>query len=241
MDCYAPPCSLSPAPHAPDQAISVTQLVDLELKAEFLTRWQLPRITYALPRRALTLALERAGEVPLDLLLYGLQLRSSQSSHQWRQYEPAMARLAVLLAPKDDRLTVTAAGDDWRLEIGPVAQDDSVVAIQRGDSVIATIAPRTNGSLRIAACRPLDAKSASFLLELGRLPAADGSVGLRASNWEYVCDCAASTGNIYAASRGEASLSYWARGIDDHLDAEGLKPRLPAFVATELGTSYTWA
>lgn len=45
-----------------------------------------------------------------------------------------------------------------------------LVTIQRGDALIAAITARDDGRLRVAVFRPLDAKSAEYLIGLGQVP-----------------------------------------------------------------------
>ena len=94
-----------------------------------------------------------------------------------------MARLAELIAPADDRTLVTAAGPEWWIEIGPVDLTGPIVTIQRGDVLIAAMAAREDGRLRLAAYRPLDATSAQLIINLAVRPHPDdGTVCMRANN-----------------------------------------------------------
>jgi hypothetical protein len=74
-----------------------------------------------------------------------------------------MARLVELILPAKSPETVTAAGDNWWLEIGTVDLRGRIVTIQRADCLIAAIAPRPDGRLRVATYRPLDGKSSGYL------------------------------------------------------------------------------
>jgi len=159
-----------------------------------------------------------------------------------------MERLANLLTSDDDRKVVTAASDNWWLEIGSVDLDSKLVTVQRGDSLIAAIASRDDGRLCVAVFRPLDAKSAEYLIGLGQVPHPKHGVCMRENNWEYALDCSAGSGNYYAADRGEAYLSFWEKGIGISWDGtevpewrtqKDLVPRRAAMVATELGVHYT--
>ena len=124
-----------------------------------------------------------------------------------------MSRLSELLAPEDERDVISAAGDTWWIEIGPVDLSGKLVTVQRGNDLIAAITPRDDGRLRVAVFRPLDAKSAEYLTGLGQLPHPEHGVCMRENNWEYALDCSAGNGNYYAADRGEAYLSYWEKGL----------------------------
>jgi hypothetical protein len=106
-------------------------------------------------------AVSGTGELPLAVMLHGLQRRSEEGGDaDWKALEPAMDRLAGLLAPDDAREVLSASGDDWWLEIGPVDLEASLVTVQRGDDLVAAITRREDGRLRVAVFRPLDAKSA---------------------------------------------------------------------------------
>ena len=73
------------------------------------------------------------GDLPLALMLRGLQERSRDGEARCPSLEPAIDRIAELLAPDDAREVLSAAGEDWWLEIGPVDLNANLVTIQRGD------------------------------------------------------------------------------------------------------------
>lgn len=146
-------------------------------------------------------------------MLRALQQHVAEGGVAWRQYELAMDRLAQLLAPEDGRTVVPVMGDGWWLELGPVDLAGELVTIQREDSLVAAISTREDGRLRTAVFRPLDGKSAEYLIGLGRLPHPEHAVCMRESNWQYALDCSAGNGNYYAAERGEVYLSYWKHGL----------------------------
>jgi hypothetical protein len=223
-------------------------LVMLRFKGAALEQLGLPDIDYPVPSELVEQALASDGELPLAEMLFGLQLHSRQGATDWQALEPAMARLAELMAPEgDDRPLVDAAGETWWLEIGPVDLSEEIVTIQRREELVAAIAPRDDGRLRVAAYRPLDAKSAEYLIGLALRPHPEHGVCMRANNWEYARDGSFGMGNHYAYDRGEAHLSYWEKGIGYTRDGEevphwlakrGLAPRTPAHVAMELGVHY---
>src|SRR5690554_5173056 len=99
--------------------------------------------------------------------------------------------------------------DQWWMEVGSVDLDGEVVTIQKGNDLLAALSPRDDGRLRIVVFHPLDSKSLDYLTEVSRVPHPEYGVCMRANNWEYALDCSASSGNAYAADRGEAYLSYW--------------------------------
>lgn len=223
-------------------------LVELHLKPAALERYGLPDVPYSVPAADLQAALLGDGELPLTVMLHGLQLRSRDGAAQWLQIEPAMNRLAELLAPDDTREFVSAAGDTWWLEIGPVDLGSKLITIQRGDVLVAAITARDDGRLRVAVFRPLDAKSAEYLIGLSQVPHPEHGVCMRENNWEYALDSSAGNGNFYAADRGEAYLSYWEKGLGVSWDGtevpewrkqKDLVARPAAGVATELGVYCT--
>jgi hypothetical protein len=222
-------------------------LYELRLGANFLARHGLPDIAYPVAPELLNEALAGGGEMPLAALLQGLQRRSGSASEGWRALEGAMARLAELIAPEDDRDTVVAEGEDWWLEIGPADLAGRIVTIQREDCLLAAVGPRDDGRLRVAAYRPLDAKSAACLVAMSRKPHPVHGVSMRADNWEYALDHSAGFRQMYAAERGEAYLSLWENGLGIAHDGEvladwfaqrALAPRRPAQIAIELGVHH---
>ena len=161
-----------------------TSFAELHLKPEALLRFGLPNIGYPIPAAMLPELLASSDDLPLAALLHWLQQQSSQADCDFRKLEPAMARLARLLALDDDtRDTVTA------------------------------IARRDDGRLCAAAYRPLDASSANKLIILAQNPHPDGGVCMRENNWEYALDASAGMAQAYAAEEGSAYFSYWQRGI----------------------------
>jgi hypothetical protein len=225
-----------------------TRFAELHLKPEALLRFGLPNIGYPIPAAMVPELLASSDDLPLAALLHWLQQQSSQAERDFRKLEPAMARLARLLAPDDDtRDTVTAIGDDWWLELGPVDLAGEIVTIQRDNELVVAIARRDDGRLRAAAFRPLDASSANKLLILAQNPHPDGGVCMRENNWEYALDASAGMAQAYAAEEGSAYFSYWQRGIGTFHDGKtsaifrahrNLAARRSAEVAIELGLHY---
>ena len=224
---------------------------DMRLKSAALARYNLPDILYPLPIAQFSEALDDGGELPFAQMLYALQQRSAEAGADWVALEPALERLASLLAPDDDRLIASAAGEDWWVEIGPVDLDGPIVTIQRRDQLIGALSQREDGRLRLATYHPLDGKSARLIIGLGSRPhPSDGTVCMRPNNWEYALDCSAGSGQWYAFERGEAHLSYWEHGlglkhdrsIDPHWHALRDQPRRCAVeVAMELGVAYAYS
>ena len=181
-------------------------------------------------------------------MLYGLQKNSREDESYWQRVSPAMVRLGELLAPEDMRDSISATGDNWWLEVGPVDLNDTLVTIQRRNTLIAAITPMNDGRLRAAVFHPLDAKSLSYLMGLSQKPGPKHGVCMRENNWEYALDCSAGIGNWYACDRGEAYLSYWEKGLGLSSDGTeipvwrnqlGLIARPAAQAITEIGVYYT--
>jgi hypothetical protein len=218
-------------------------LTDLTFKAETLERLRLPDIPYPVAADALDSALGSGGGLPFAAMLHGLQQRSDEGGADWMAMEPAMERLAELIAGDDNGETMAVSGEEWWLEIGPVDLGGRIVTIQRGYHLIAAMGPLPDGRLRVSVFRPLDAKSARYLTDLSRLPHPEGGVCMRDNNWEFALDCSASMGNFYAFDQGFAHLSYWSDGLGIHGDGtdspewimkRNLVARPAAMVAAEL-------
>ena len=195
------------------ESAALEQYTELHLKPAILDQFGLPDIGYPLTDKALAGALSGGGELPFAEMLHGLQLKSQDGGADWRSMRGAMDRLAALLEPDDDRAALSAAGEDWWLEVAPVELGCRIVTIQRGDLLVAAVARRADGRLRVAAYQPLDGKAAGYLIGLGRTPHPVHGVCMRENNWEYALDCSAGAGNGYADERGEAYLSLWDHGL----------------------------
>jgi ADP-ribosylglycohydrolase len=227
---------------------NMKNFAELHLKPQTLTRYDLPDIPYPIPVDRLQSVSSENNELPLAVMLHALQQRSQDGKANWQLQEPAMDRLAHLLTPEDNREAISAAGDHWWLEIGPVDLESKLVTVQRGDTLIAAIVAREDGRLRVAVYRPLDAKSAEYLIGLGQVPHPEQGVCMRENNWEYALDCSAGMGNHYAYDRGEAYLSYWEKGLGISSDnsevpewrkQKDMNCRQAALVVTELIVHYT--
>jgi len=222
---------------------------EIHLKPELLEAYGLPDIGYPVQLDALDAILGKNGEMPFAEMLFGLQERSREGTADWKRLELAMDRLAQLIAPPDTRDIITAAGDTWWLELGPVDLNNAkLVTIQRGGLLIAALTNRGDGRLRVAVFRPLDAKSAIYLIGLSLLPHPEYGVSMRENNWEYAIDQTPGLGNAFADERGEAYLCYWEKGLgikpDGTLYPEwramtNLVPKSAALAAVELGVYYT--
>lgn len=221
----------------------------LRLRAAALARHGLPDITYPLAFEPLQQAVVSGGELPFAAMLCALQAQAATAA-DWEALEPALEHLAELLAPEDARELVTVAGDDWWLELGAVDQDACLVTIQRGDRLLAAIAPRADGRLRVAVYRPLDGRSIGTLIALSRVPDREHGVSMGRDNWGCALDASAGMGQWYAADAGSSYLAYWAQGLGVAHDGSavepwraqrGVPPRPAGRVATELGIQYAYA
>ena len=206
-------CIPNSEPYLKDSWLAMPNSADIHLRPEVLARYGLPDIAYPIASADQRAELAIGGELPLAAMLRGLQEVARDGQADWKHLEPAMKRLSELLTPDDGRDVISAAGDNWWIEIGPVDLGSKLVTVQRGTDLIAAIASRGDGRLRVAVFRPLDAKSAEYLIGLGQVPDPEHGVCMRENNWEYALDCSASNGNYYAFDRGEAHLSHWEKGI----------------------------
>ena len=222
-------------------------MINLKFEPSVLMLYGLPDILYSVPAEILGPMIEDGGKMPFAAMLHGLQERSAAGDADWQSLEPTLGTLAELLTPEDEREVMSAAGHNWWVEFGSVNLNEPIVTIQRGEMLIAALAKRDDGRLRLATFRPLDSKSAGYITALCLKPNPEtGEVCMRQNNWEYALDCSAGTGNWYAADRGKAHLSLWDRGIgrmhNGSLDGpwhamRKLQQRPPANVAMELGVA----
>jgi ADP-ribosylglycohydrolase len=126
--------------------------------------------------------------------------------------------MSELITRGDQGEVISASGQNWWLEIGPVDLNRELVTVQHGSELIAAITPRPDGRLRVAVYRSLDSQRAAFLTSVGQVPHPEKGVNMRKNNWEFALDCSAHMGQYYAAERGDAYLSYWAKGLGVSLD-----------------------
>ncbi|WP_296721620.1 hypothetical protein [Erythrobacter sp.] len=211
--------------------------VMLQFKPEALARHGLPVITYPMPVALLEIMLGNDGESPLPFMLAGLQIFTARGGCQWENFEPALLNLTENLAPDDRREEISAAGENWWIELGDIDPAAPAITIERDGKLIAAMTKREDGRLRATAFRSLDGKSANMLIGLSLRPHPVHGVSMRENNWEYALDCAAANGNNYAASRGEAYLGYYPDGIEARL----LEMMRPALVALQLGVCFAFS
>jgi len=225
---------------------SMDEFISIQLTKSFLDQYNLPDILYPIPTSRFEEFVESGGNLGFHDLLYFLQEYSCTLS-EWQGIEEAMTELTTIVAPHEDHAYINAQGDEWFIVCGVVDLKDEIVTIQRGDHLVAAIRPLQDGRLIFSAYRPLDAKSAAYLLGLSIKPGPDNRVCMRDNNWEYALDCSAGMGNMYASERGEAYLSYWQYGlglsndgkiVEEWYKQRTLEPIKPKYTAIQLGVYY---
>jgi hypothetical protein len=234
--------AVTPGETKPGTIGAMHSMIELHPRPDALDGLGLPAIPYPVALPAFQAAVANDGELPLADMLHGLQLRAADSRADWQRMEPAMARLAELLAPDDARDAITAEGKGWSLDIGPVDLAGDVVTLQRVGTLLAAIAPGEEGRLRLAAYRPLDGRAIELLLALAATSDLQPVVPSGA-HWQRAWNAAADIGKQH----GDGSLTHLCRGGvgaaigDDGGEAVAVRAqhpasRRPACVAAEIGT-----
>lgn len=226
--------------------------MQLHLKPETLQRYGLPDIAYPLPIAALSAAVSAQAELPLAEMLFALQNLSYNDPYIWKSLESAMNRLAELVsedveAPPTEAQLLPVGSETWWLELGPVDLTKKLVAILRGDEIVAAICPRDDGRLRIAVYRPLDASSLSSLLAASVHPDPEYGVCMRPNNWEYLVDASFGMGNSLASLEEQSCLQVFSDQNEAPADepppqwrtAQPPTPRPQLVVAAEICVFYT--
>lgn len=219
--------------------------IKIKIKDSFLSELNLPDIEYPIVSEGFSDSFE-SSDLPYAHMLFGLQNVDTITPEVNR----AKFRLAELLAPpNDNREIVTVCGDNWWLELGPIAFDKEMVTIQRKKRLLAAIQPRDDGRLRVSSYTMLDKKSLKSLIGMSLLPHPQCGVCMRENNWEYVKDQSGLIANAYADKRGDSYLSYWQYGlgvipdnsiIQDRYIQRTLQPIKPQITAVELGIYYMY-
>ena len=214
-------------------------MIELHPKPDALHGLGLPAIPYPVALPAFQAAVANDGELPLADMLHGLQRRAAAPTADWRRLEPAMARLAELLASDDARESITTGGAGWWLELGPIDPGrNDILVLQRGPDLVAAIAPREDGRLRVAAYRPLDGHALETLLALAVLPAPPNDSADAPTCWERALHAAAASGPDAAPGAPLTRLLRCSPGQDSA--AAGGPPvpgaRKPACVLAEIET-----
>jgi hypothetical protein len=223
-----------------------TDYIKIRWKADVLASLDLPDIEYPIPMQSIEQAVISVGIHFADMLSW-IQDYCANSSEDWLDYEPAMLRLSELITPEEAPKEIISEGEHWCLLIASVDLAKEIVTIQRGEFLVAALQDYGDGRLVASAYRPLDSKSTEYLRGLSSKPAPDGTVCMRPNNWEYALDCSAGLGNMYAAERGEAYLSYWQFGLGISYDGTkvdkwylqmDLAPILSKYTAMQIILSY---
>ena len=194
------------------------QMIELHPRPDALLGLGLPAIPYPVALPTFQAAVANDGELPLSDMLHGLQLRASAPDAKWQALAPAMARLAELLAEDEAAPVATVAGDGWHLELGPLDHGEPALALSRDGALLAAVAARPDGGLRMATWQPLDAGSADLLMASASVAAAaagDAWTQARAAA------CADAADSIAAAVTSPA-----ADADAEAVDAENAGPRL---------------
>ena len=212
-------------------------MIELHPQPDALGVLGLPAIPYPVALPVFQAAVANDGELPLADMLHGLQLRAAHGA-DWQRLEAAMERLCELIAGDDARPLVTARGDDWWLEIGPVDTAADCIALRRGDRLLAVLADRGDGRLRLAGVHPLDGSAIALLLSLARIDS-DGAASARQAWWRACAVADASAGApaddvTPFLQRMPAGLDAAVAGGEHALPEAGV--RKPACVAAELAT-----
>ena len=173
--------------------------VEIDWNKKTLEEHNLPNVGYPIPTEALAEVMKADGNVDFEYMLYWCQEFCTLNPDKWPAIEPAMQRLAELIAPDDQSTLAPVASETWALHVGEVNLDTEIVTIQRGDFLLAAMMPLEDGTLVLSVYRPLDAKAIKSVLSLSHRPHPEHGVQRRENNWEYALDCSAvTTSALYA-------------------------------------------
>jgi len=218
---------------------------ELHLNKESLDAYTLPDIGYPVPVSQVETLDQSGGKIDLKALLFWLQEYSAVQADKWLDLETAIFRLALLLAPEDKRRQIRVYGDNWFLICGALDLNQNIITIQRQDHLIAAMSPLENGQLCVSSYRPLDAKSARYLIRLSQNPAPDDLK----SRWESAKSLVGE-GNANAGDKGAAYLKFWEFGLGVSSDNSAVAPWFKAreaaptpnnLSAMQLGVCYEYS
>jgi hypothetical protein len=220
-------------------------LADLHLRPATLQRLGLPDLPWPVVAARLPELITAGEHLPLAELLHGLQVRAEAGEADWPELEPLLRLLAQRIAPpEDERAQVTARGETWVIEIGPVDLSAPLVTVQRDMDLIAAMQALPDGRLRVATFQALCGHAARWLIDLNTHPDRETGVHFFPTHWDHALYQAGKVTQFMASGRGEAHLSGWPRGLgltpdgtvlpEWHVQRE-LLPRRAAEVAVELG------
>ena len=211
---------------------------EYHFKPHVLELHGLPDIGYPVSTNSLDSIVSEEGKIDFRSLLFWLQEYAELGDADWVSLFPAMRRLTELVTVHSAQETMVAQGDQWWVEAGPIDLGKDIVTIQREGRLLAAFQPRGDGTLRVAAYYPLDAKSIRYITGLSQRPAPDGSVAMRPSNWEYALDCSAGMGNVYASDNGVPYLSRWEFGLGVSSDGSDVEPWIDQRGLEAIGTNH---
>lgn len=187
--------------------------VPFHFRSEVLGEFSLPQIDYPVPAEFVPKLAAAEGEIPLDMLLYWMQLQTASPGMDWLDMEAAMQQLVQLLTPHLGYAPAIFETEAWGLEFSAVPLDEEIVILERDGYLLAALRPDANGRLVAASYRPLDAQSLRLLMQLSARPHPLHGVAMRPNNWEYVLDSAVAVDNFYASDRDEPHLSHFSFGV----------------------------
>jgi len=193
---------------------------ELHLNKESLDAYTLPDIGFPVPVSQVETLDQSGGKIDLKALLFWLQEYSAVQADKWLDLETAIFRLALLLAPEDKRRQIRVYGDNWFLICGSLDLNQNIMTIQRQDHLIAAMSPLDNGQLCVCSYRPLDAKSARYLIRLSQNPAQDDPK----SRWESAIERLIVERNANAGDKGDAYLKFWEFGLGVSSDNRAVEP-----------------
>ena len=85
----------------------------IRLPSRTLQRYQLPDISYPIPKSEVDLLLAGSMDLPFKAMLEGLQEKSENLKKGWKQLEPAIETLSEILAPSHIPEIASVVGENW--------------------------------------------------------------------------------------------------------------------------------
>jgi len=192
----------------------------LNLAQDVLTDLGLPVMTYEVPSAYLESANCEPNHLPLDGLLYALQVRAAEETVDWLKLAPAMDRLASLLQDRDRSDASVLETDAFCVTLGEVALDDEVITIQRHGQIVAAFQKGDGDRLVTQIYHPPCARTIQTILGLNIQPEENGVIPYYITNWGYALDSASGNGQYYAAEAGRTYLAHWPNGVGIKCEGE---------------------
>ena len=229
--------------------LQTNDFIHFSFKPEFLAKWGLPFIEYPILQTAFESAIEKQDhKLDFGNMLYWLQEYSALLDKGWEKLEPAILKLAELIAPEDVDQIAHIHTPDFYINAQKRDLSLELIGIHRGNQVLAIIRPVPEQKIGIMVFHALDAKAIRYLMNLARHPHPEHGVCMRENNWEYALDQAGLGGaSMYASMRGESYLAYWENGLGVKHNGEidsGLKHYhtkeqiMPNVVSAQIGNHY---